>query len=342
MAKIEKVISRLFLSLNPKQKEIISARFGLNGEPQTLEALGKKFGVTRERIRQIESIILRDLQKGFSKNRDFVSLGNRIGDCLRKAGGVLRKDKLISEVGGNNLKENYFSLFFAVSKAANFYKEDGAFRPFYFLDSHSFDTASDFIGEWAKILESEKEKILSKGIGYYNQLLQSFTKNKGVKLSHAQNYISISKKFETSPYGEVGLASWPEVNPKKVSDYIYLVLKNKKQPIHFMEIAKLVNQIAKNNKKTVVATVHNELIKDERFVLVGRGIYALKEDGYEAGTVKDIIKKILKREGPLSPYNIVLAVQKERFFKENTILANIRNKNLFTRKPDGTYEIRES
>ena len=50
-------------SLTEKEAKVVIARFGLNNqEPQTLEQVGQAFGVTRERIRQIEAKALRKLQ----------------------------------------------------------------------------------------------------------------------------------------------------------------------------------------------------------------------------------------------------------------------------------------
>lgn len=50
------IISELLASLNDNEKEIIALRFGLDDrDPQTLDTIGRQFGVTRERIRQIEA-----------------------------------------------------------------------------------------------------------------------------------------------------------------------------------------------------------------------------------------------------------------------------------------------
>jgi len=50
--------------LSPREAEIISMRFGLDGkEPRTLDEVGKKFKVTRERIRQIQEIALNKLRR---------------------------------------------------------------------------------------------------------------------------------------------------------------------------------------------------------------------------------------------------------------------------------------
>lgn len=150
------------------------------------------------------------------------------------------------------------------------------------------------------------------------------------------------KKIGKNPYGDVGLSEWTEIQPKTVRDRIYLALKKKGEPLHFRTIAQLINQYSTKAKPASAPTVHNELIKDTRFVLVGRGMYALSEDGYEPGTAREVIHRILKKNGPLRPKEVMLAVQKERFFKPNTVLVNLQNKSFFKRMPDGTYRIRES
>ncbi len=89
-------------------------------------------------------------------------------------------------------------------------------------------------------------------------------------------------------------------------------------------------------------TVHNELIKDNRFVLVGRGMYALREHGFEPGIARDVIKKILATKGPLRVDAVVAEVNKQRFFKANTVVINLQNKDYFERLADGKYKVRES
>jgi DNA-directed RNA polymerase delta subunit len=118
-------------------------------------------------------------------------------------------------------------------------------------------------------------------------------------------------------------------------DYAFLVLRKHGSPIHFKEVAKTIEKLF--GKKANVATTHNELIKDKRFVLVGRGLYALSEWGYMPGVVKDVIKNVLKKYGPLTKDEIVEKVLKERYVKENTILVNLHNTKLFKKDKDGRY-----
>ncbi|MEY2527639.1 MAG: polymerase primary sigma factor [Verrucomicrobiota bacterium] len=61
----------LIAVLDDREKRIISQRFGLNGgKPKTLENVGKDFGVTRERIRQLQNIALAKLRRALSKKED--------------------------------------------------------------------------------------------------------------------------------------------------------------------------------------------------------------------------------------------------------------------------------
>ena len=118
-------------------------------------------------------------------------------------------------------------------------------------------------------------------------------------------------------------------------DYAFLVIRKHGSPIHFREVAKQITTMF--NKKAHVATTHNELIKDPRFVLVGRGLYALAEWGYTPGVVRDVIRTVLEKNGPLSKEEVIDKVMKERYVKENTIVVNLQNPKYFRRDKDGKY-----
>jgi RNA polymerase primary sigma factor len=64
-------VEGLLESLDKRERKIISQRFGLDGgQPKTLEDVGKNFGVTRERIRQLQNIALAKLRRALSKKDD--------------------------------------------------------------------------------------------------------------------------------------------------------------------------------------------------------------------------------------------------------------------------------
>ena len=152
-----------------------------------------------------------------------------------------------------------------------------------------------------------------------------------------KRWLSLSKSVGKNPLGEWGKMSSSNIKAKGMRDYAFLVIRRHGSPIHFREVAKLISELF--NKKAHVATTHNELIKDPRFVLVGRGLYALSEWGYAAGVVKDVIKAILVKNGPLTKEKIIEKVLKERYVKENTIMVNLQNPKFFKKMKDGKYAV---
>jgi hypothetical protein len=153
----------------------------------------------------------------------------------------------------------------------------------------------------------------------------------------AKRWLSMSKKVAKNGLGEWGKASSPNIRTRGVKDYAFLVMRRHGSPMHFKEVADAISKTF--GKKTHYATCHNELIKDPRFVLVGRGMYALAEWGYKAGIAREVIQDILKREGPLSKEDVVEKVMKERYFKKNTILVNLANPKYFKKSKAGLYTI---
>ena len=173
--------------------------------------------------------------------------------------------------------------------------------------------------------------------------LASLAEKNTVNTRDLNVFLTVSKELGRNVFGEIGLVSSAEVKPKGVRDKAYLVLKKEKQPKHFSEIAKLINVTGFSARKANVQTVHNELIKDQRFVLVGRGMYGLSEWGYRPGTVKEVLVDILKSSSkPLIKADLVAKVLDSRMVKENTILLNLQDSKVFSKREDGTYILRKA
>lgn len=85
------------------------------------------------------------------------------------------------------------------------------------------------------------------------------------------------KNLERNKFGFWGKSDWHEIKPKTINDKIFLVLKNYGQPLHFTQIADKINEVKFDQKKANPATVHNELILDDRYILTGRGTYGLRQ-----------------------------------------------------------------
>lgn len=152
-----------------------------------------------------------------------------------------------------------------------------------------------------------------------------------------------AKKIEQNKFGLWGISDWPEIRPKTVNDKIYLILKNNGQPMHFVGIADKIDQISFDGKKANAATVHNELILDEKYILVGRGLYGLKEWGYQKGTVAEVVEKIVAESAQsLNREEIISKVLAQRAVKRSTINLALMNKNKFDITSDGKYSLKQS
>jgi hypothetical protein len=159
---------------------------------------------------------------------------------------------------------------------------------------------------------------------------------------HTEALASVSKHLATLN-GRWGLVKWPMVNPKNIRDKIYVILKENGKHMHFNEISEAIKGSDFKRKDVTTQAIHNELIKDKRFVLIGRGIYALKEWGYNKGTVADIISDVLKKANePLHRDEIVKRVLKSRYVKETTILLNLQGKDQFKRVAKATYTLADA
>lgn len=321
---VKKITSQLLKDLDARQRDILESRYGLvNPELQTLQAIGDRYGITREGIRRIEEQALERVSKNAEKS-DLPDFVKAIKDHLRKSGGVRKETDLVTDARyltndrfNLDLFANHLRFLLEVSNSIFHHPENKEFYSHWFLSDEDRKRAAAFTGTLVKDL---KRGDLPDG--YFKQL-------------HSANYAVISKKFAVNVYGDFGLSESSEIIPNSARDWAYLIMKKEKKPIHFFALADRVNQY--QDKKFHPQTVHNELIKDEKFVLVGKGTYALREHGYIPGIAREVIARILKKHGPLRSQDIVRMVLQERFLKENTVLINLQNRDHFKRLPNGRY-----
>jgi hypothetical protein len=299
-------------------------------------------GITRERVRQIENAALAVAKLNISKDDETLALLTKVKQYIAGKGGVAKKTDVVEYANtlARGIGENHVDFLSEASAAFNMYREDEDYHPFYYVSEKDRQNAQAFVDGWTNFLKSKKEAALAEPS--YRAELASFSKVKALESAIADNYLVVTKRIHANRYGDVGLREWPEINPATIRDKIYLVLKKGGEPLHFETIAKKINEVGFDEQVALAPTVHNELIKDERFVLVSRGMYGLKEHGYEPGTAREVIARVLKNAGPLKATDVVSKVNSQRFFKENTILINLQNKSVFERLSDGRYRVREA
>ena len=334
-----KQVTKKLLSVLPdRARDVILSRYGLDKDPRkmTLESIGKKYGITRERVRQIENYAIHSIKRAesFSKEK---AVFTELENLFHKIGGIISEEDLLHHVSKDKSVQNHIQLLLVLGDSFRKEKEDDHFKHRW----HVNETLAKRVHEALKKLYNNLSNkdllseldIIAAFLGHVEDISDEYKNNHDV----VRRWLSLSKTIGKNALGEWGLISSPNIRAKGMRDYAFLVIRKHGSPIHFREVAKSIEKLF--GKKAHVATTHNELIKDPRFVLVGRGLYALAEWGYMSGVVKDVIRKILESNGPLNREQIIGKVLKERYVKENTIVVNLQNSKHFKKTKDGLYTI---
>ena len=319
-----------------REKEIISRRFGLSGNRETLEQIGEMLSITRERVRQLEKAILIHLQISAEEGQipELAAAEKILIRNLTEMGRVARLELLADKIYGRTATASERA---GINFIATFAKSLAVVE-----ENDSYNAAIG-IAEYGNAVAIKKR---------VDEIVDLIKKNKEPmtidQLDNALNYehpdhikavASISKLLATLN-GMWGLSKWPAVNPRNIRDKIFVILESHKEPMHFSDIAKEIKESNFKRKNVTIQAIHNELIKDPRFVLIGRGIYALSSWGYKRGTISEIITSILEKAGePLTREEIVKQVLKTRKVKETTILLNLQNKKLFKKIDKNSYTL---
>lgn len=337
--KPKQVTKKLLAALPERARDVLEKRYGLGAstESSTLESIGQTYGITRERVRQIENYGIQTVQKS-PVYEEFQDVFEELRATVDELGAIVSEDDLLETLSTDPATRNHLYFLLVLGNPFNRNKENNFFRHRWYVErkiadavEHALQKVFDSLGEDELVSEDE---ILNR--------LQSELKDVEERYRDAaimRRWLLMSKAIGRNPLGEWGPASSPNVRAKGIRDYAYLAVKRHGSPMHFKEVANAINELF--GRKAHIATTHNELIKDDRFVLVGRGLYALTEWGYSAGVVKDVLREILTKHGPLTRDEIIDKVRKERYVKDNTIVVNLQDMALFKQLPDGSYMVLE-
>lgn len=316
------ILEKIIFDVPKRSQEILRGRYGIVGErPKTLEEIGREHKITRERVRQIIKEALKKIKlKGEGEHMDMVK--RRIEFTINQNSGIIKAEDILNKLGGSDQQERSTVKFLLECLEGVEAKElENELEGSYFLAGFDLDEWKKIKNEAKKILEEEKTAI------HADNLFEKFAK----KVDSADkkrffDFLGSSQEIKQNSFGKWGLAHWNDINPRVAWQRAYVILKETGEPLHFKDITRLIDEHNLNKRKTHPQTIHNELIKNERFVLVGRGVYALTEWGYKRGTVKDVLEDILKGSAkPMGRSEILDRISKIRQVKKSTILINLNN-----------------
>lgn len=351
-------------------------------EKETLEEIGNVHKLTRERIRQIENASINKLFKLENLGEHLNTLKSVINQLIDEHGGMVEHDYLLNNLinfSVGNIKKpgkaeevhkNHIDFLIAkllhnefeeVSDSKNFKNYfKFKYQTLEYLEKLA-EELLEKIRETKKIFKTAEVIELAKEFVSYKENSDKFNISNNLDISHIfkndlfeedidlinshkpiYSILRAARNIEQNRFGHWGLVDWREVRPKTINDKIYLILKNHGKPLHFVEIAGKINEIGFDEKKANAATVHNELILDDKYILVGRGLYGLKEWGYKKGTVSDVIVEILRgAEEPMSRDEILEKVLGQRLVKKATVSLTLMNKDKFEKVEGGKYKLKD-
>lgn len=337
------ILDEVFKVLTEKERQIITRRFSLGGNSKsTLEEIGQEFSVTRERIRQIEKIALSKLHRTAinTKLQEINMLGKRF---IQQAGGVISEPILISSIlneinSSQKIDGNIIRLALFINDDLVKIKHSDTLRDGWMAKDIKLADVKATINHGISLLKKKKDILPEARL--INDTLAFFTR-KGAKItpSFVVNCFKLNKQLKQVDSGW-GLAEWRHINPRSIRDKALIILRKNKSPMHFMDLANAIVNADFDKKTVTQQAVHNELIRYDEFVLVGRGLYALREWGYEDGTVADVIENILAKAGePLTKQEIIDQVLAVRKVKVGTISLNLQKNDHFVRVGRAVYQL---
>jgi DNA-directed RNA polymerase delta subunit len=328
---------RLLAVLPDRARDVLVNRYGLGKSPEkmTLDAIGKLYGITRERVRQIENYAINNIRKSDVYKSERATFAE-VEEMIHSLGGIVVEDDFLGSAAKDKSTQNHVHFLLVVGDGFKKHKEDDEFKHRWHVNEALAKQVEESLRKLYSGLSDQdllpESEMVNRFLSHLEDVAEKYKNQEVVK-----RWLGLSKHIGKNAIGEWGVAHSPNIKTKGMRDYAFLVIRKHGSPIHFREVAKQISQVFK--KKAHVATTHNELIKDARFVLVGRGLYALSEWGYMSGVVKDVIRKIVEKHGALTKEEIIDKVLKERYVKENTIMVNLQNQKYFKKDKEGKYHL---
>lgn len=337
---VTQIFNSILDSLADKERTVITRRIGLTGNRETLQEIGDTYGITRERVRQIEDVGIKKIGR-IMRSSPLMRIQESGEAILKMHGGVMTRDRLISAIiadlgFADTVNENIVDVLLQADFNLQRSKPQLGTRTYYHFPEIQKKQIESIHKEISKILK-KKGDIMENTVLYEMVKINLFAQFGKVEPVMIDSVIDIYLDLVKGEEKFVGLEKWKILNPSTLKDKAIYVLKKKKEPMHFLDIAGSITEYFQEPVK--ISTIHNELIRNEEFVLIGRGIYVLKDWGYKDGTVLDVILDIFqKAKTPLSTEEITARVLKVRQVKTTTIYMNLQNKKYVERVGRNLYQ----
>lgn len=315
----QKELDKLWKILPDRKKEkreqdVLFCRLGVKEAKESLQAIGNRYHITRERVRQIQNQGVKGLRKAAKHNP---KIFKQIAKKVKEMGGILTLptayELFLESKDNNETTKKLLHLFLIANPYLNYFKATSTTFPFvtYKINQKQFKKLAQKINDYFKNKkEGEQIEIVAKNLKISNTILHE---------------IALAHKSLGLKDNNIGLQTFANINLKTTENKIDYIFNKYEKPLHFSVIAQLIKKEKLEKKIPTTPTIHNELIKHrDKYVLIGRGTYALAKWGYTAGTIKQIAQNIIKNsKKKLTKDELIKEILKQRQVKRNTVILNI-------------------
>lgn len=329
---VKAFVSQMLSVLPERERNILADRYGLwDGIAETLQDIGDKLALTRERIRQIEEKGLKRIRRLHNDGTIRSFIADRIrtqlesdpqGTCgivsEEEALGALAAEDTIEEAGlaieffndvdgaGENLLEQSLvpvesGVYAATKRAANDYRE---------------------VLRLVELSLQHQEKPLSETSLFDEVRIRAGRDLTSGEVRIASRILSISPKVTYLPKGTLALSEWKEFQKRDAPSVAEATLRLLGRPAHFREIAEKAGAIFGRTGLAGAATIHNALVtKRKSFVWVKPGTYGLVAWGLKrAPFIKDrLIEVLSETRYPLAYWHLKEKVLEVCNCKEDSV-----------------------
>lgn len=200
--KPKKITKKITSNLQDRASDVIMNRFGLtlDGKRKTLEEIGKKYNITRERVRQVEDVALNFIKKSEAYKSE-QAVFDELKQLMHKLGSVVSENDLLSYISKDEAIQNHIHFFLVLSDAFKKYREDDHFHARWSVDDAVADKIHDTL---RKLYASLKDEDL---IPETEMIKRFFDQMKDIAVEYrdeemAKRWLSMSKAIAKNGLGE--------------------------------------------------------------------------------------------------------------------------------------------
>ena len=221
----QKIVNSLLKTLPDRGKEVLERRYGIiSDEPETLEAIGEDFGVTRERVRQIEEAAFSQLRKN-DIIKEVEDIFKYLHKHLADHGEHRREEKLLADFAYQ--KSSPAMLFLLdLSSYFNRRNETKKHHTFWTVNTDKINNLENCVEVVEDYLKDTSKPL--DNVTFWKEVERLARKEKlSLSKKALESWLDISKEIIQNRFNEWGLADWPEIVPRSVGDKAYIVLQKK-------------------------------------------------------------------------------------------------------------------